>query len=159
MICIHRAKSVEELIQKKFYRLMAENSADDIINRALLFFQEYLLRRIAHYEIVILKSQDGKPWFTTDNPIVLENRTQKFEFMTKESEVYFPLNSQYLIYLHFKDSDDKTNELRNLESNVIHVVNDEQNFDLQQKIMQNAHEYVIIDGEFRYRIGEEIIED
>ncbi len=159
MICAHRAESLEELIQKDFYRVMADNPSDDIINRALLFFQEYLLRRIGNYEIVILKSQEGKPWFTTDNPIVLENRTRKFEFMTKESEVYFPLNPDYLIYLHFKDSDDKTSELRSLQSNMIHLVNDEQNFDLQQKIMRNAHEYVIIDGEFKYRIGEEIIED
>lgn len=159
MICAHRADSLEELTQQDFYRVMADNSADEIINRVLLFFQEYLLRRIGHYEIVILKSQDGKPWFTSDNPIVLENRTRKFEFMTKESEVYFPVNPDYLIYLHFIDSDDKTNELRNLESNVINIATDEQNFDLQQKVMRNAHEYVIIDGEFKYRIGKEIIED
>ncbi|KFF05832.1 DUF4238 domain-containing protein [Flavobacterium reichenbachii] len=159
MICAHRAENLEELVQRDFYRVMVDNPVDEIINRALLFFQEYLLRRIGHYEIVILKSQEGKPWFTTDNPIVLENRTRKFEFMSKESEVYFPLNPEYLIYLHFRDSDDKTNELRNLESNVIHIATDEQNFDLQQKVMRNAHEYVIIDGEFKYRIGKEVIED
>lgn len=159
IICAHRAKSFENIENKDFYIIMAENPVEEIINRALMFFQEYLLRRIGHYEIVILKSQDEKPWFTSDNPIVLENRTRKFEFMTKESEVYFPLSPDYLVYLHFKDSDDKTNDLRKFESNIIYEATDEQNFDLQQKVMRNAHEYVIICGEFKYKIGEEIVED
>ena len=134
---------------------MVENQTEEIINRALLFFQDYLLRRVGHYEVVILKSQDGKPWFTTDNPIIVENRTGKFEILTKESELYFPLNPNYLIYLHFSGSDDKINELRALKSNSIHLATDEQNFDLQQKIMRNAQDYVILEGELKYKIGED----
>lgn len=152
--CAHRAESFEELANKEFYLVMLEGPTDEIINRALLFFQEYLLRRVGHYEVVILKSQDGKPWFTTDNPVIVENRTGRFELLAKESELYFPLNPDYLIYLHYSGSDDKTNELRNLKSNSIHIATDVQNFNLQQKIMRNAHEYVILEGELKYKIVE-----
>lgn len=154
IICAHRSDSFDNLETKDFYRVMADNPADEIINRALLLFTEYLLRRIGHFEIVILQSQEGKPWFTSDNPVVVENRTAKFEFMTKDSEIYFPINPQFLAYLHFKDSDDKENELRSLETNVIHLVSDQQNWDLQKKVIKNAHNFVIIAGEFKYRIDE-----
>lgn len=154
IICAHRANSFEDLETKDFYRVMADNPADEIINRALLFFTEYLLRRIGHFEIVILQSQEGKPWFTTDNPVVVENRTKKFEIMTMDSELYFPINPKYLAYLHFAGANDKENELRALETNKIHLVSDQQNWDLQQLIIRNAHNYMILDGEFKYRIGE-----
>jgi len=154
IICAHRADSFEDLETKDFYKVMTENPADKIINRALMFFTEYLLRRIGHYEIVILQCQEGKPWFTSDNPVVVENRTAKFEIMTKDSEIYFPINPKYLAYLHFKDADDKDNELRNLETNKIHLASDEQNWDIEQMILRNAHDYVVFDGEFKYRFDE-----
>ncbi|WP_439484426.1 DUF4238 domain-containing protein [Cyclobacterium plantarum] len=154
IICAHRAESFEDLETKDFYRVMADNPANEIINRALLFFTEYLIRRVGYFEIVILKSQEGKPWFTTDNPVIVDNRTKKFEIMTMDSELYFPINPKYLAYLHFKEANDKENELRALETNKIHTVTDQQNWDLQQLIMRNAHNYLIIEGELKYRIGE-----
>jgi|GEM_PF-1594521 len=154
MICAHRADSLEDLEIKDFYRVMVDNPADEIINRALLFFTEYLLRRIRQFEIVILQSQEDKPWFTTDNPVIVHNRTSRFELMTKDSELYFPMNPKYLAYLHFANADDKENELRTLESNTIHIVSDKQNWNLQQLIIGNHHNYVIFEGELKYRIRE-----
>jgi len=154
IICAHKAKSFEDLEKQDFYRFMADNAVHNgIINRALLFFTDYLFQRTAHFDIVIIKSQDGKPWYTTDNPIIFENRMHKFEIMDKDSEVYFPLSPKYLLYLHFSEADDKENPLRHLENNKIHIASDEQNIALQQKIMKNAHQYVIIDGEFKYKFG------
>lgn len=153
VICAHLADNFEDLEEKDFFRVMVDNPVEEVINRALMFFTDYLLRRIGHYEIVIIEAQDGKPWFTSDNPVVLENRTARLEIMQKESEVYFPINSKYLAYLHFRDSDDTVNILRGYNTNQIYVANDEQNFDIQQKIIGNAHNYVIFEGEFKYTIG------
>lgn len=157
IICIHRVANIETLEQKEFYKVMVEQPVnEDVINRALIFLMEHIFRRVAHYDIIILKSQENKPWFTSDNPIVFENKMANFEIMLKESEIYFPLNPKYLLYLHHQKSDDKENELRELEKNKVHLVNDKQNQNLQDKIMKNANEYVIIEGEFKYTIGENI---
>ena len=153
VICVHRAESFEDLENKDFFRVMMDNPVDEIINRALLFFTEHLLRRIGHYEIVIIEAQDGKPWFTSDNPVILENRSSRLEIMKKESEIYFPISPKYLAYLHFSESDDKVNELRGYNTNQIYQATDEQNSDIQQKIMKNAHNFVIFDEEFKYVIG------
>ncbi|MDQ7948454.1 MAG: DUF4238 domain-containing protein [Pedobacter sp.] len=152
IICAHTAKSFEDLEQKDYFRVLSDSPLDNnIINRVLIFFTSYLFQRTAHYSIVILESQEDKPWFTTDNPIIFENQIHKFEIMGKDSEIYFPLTPRFLIYLHFHGSDDKTNPLRQLENNKIYKVDDEQNIELQQKIMINAHQYVIINGEFKYK--------
>jgi hypothetical protein len=153
VICAHLAESFEDLEYKDFFRKMVDSPVEEIINRALMFFTDHLLRRIGHYEIVIIQAQEGKPWFTSDNPVVLENRTARLEIMQKESEVYFPINPKYLAYLHFENSDDKVNELRSYATNQIYNATDDQNFDIQQKIMGNAHKYVIFEGEFKYTFG------
>lgn len=154
IICAHKAKDFEDLENQGFYRVMADSPVDNsIINRALVFFTDYLFRRTGYYDIVIIESQEGKPWFTTDNPVVFENRMHKFEMMGKDSEIYFPLSPKYLIYLHYRDSDDKENILRQLEKNKIHLATDDQNMELQQKIMKNAHQYVIIEGELKHKIN------
>lgn len=70
----------------------------------------------------------------------------------KESEIYFPLNGKYLIYLHNKDSSDKVNQLRLLETNKVAHANDDQNWDITQMLMRNAHNYVIFDGQLIYKI-------
>jgi hypothetical protein len=160
IICIHMASDIETLEQKDFYKTMAEQPINgDVINRALIFLMDHIFRLVAHYDIVILKSQENKPWYTSDNPIVFENRMANFKIMLKESEIYFPLNPQYLLYLHHQESDDKKNELRELKSNKVHLASDKQNQSLQEKIMKNANEYVIIKGELKYTIGVNIDDD
>lgn len=154
VICANYATSFQDLETKDFYKFMVENPADEIINRALLFFTGHLLRRIEHYEIVILQSPDNKPWFTSDNPVILKNRTSKLEIMTKDSEIYFPINTKYLAYIHFKDANDKKNELRKSQSNTITLTTDWQHDEIQKLIISNIDEYLIFSGELQHRINE-----
>lgn len=153
MICIDNLKSVEDLENQKFYKgIINEPLTENVINLCLIFLSRHLQLKLIQYEVVILKSQDEKPWFTSDNPIIFENKIGKFDILMKESEIYFPLNPKFLIYLHNKKSADKNNQLRFLEANKIHAVNDVQNTGLQHKIISNAIEYIIIEGEFKHII-------
>ena len=100
VICVHLADSFEDLENKDFFKFMMESSTEEAINRALMFFIDHLLRRIGHYEIVIIEAQEGKPWFTSDNPVVLENRTGRLEIMKKKAKSIFQLvQNIWLIYI------------------------------------------------------------
>ena|ERR1035437_2275316 len=150
----HFLKSDEEfnkIEQQPFYKILVESLPEKIINRVLLYFYDHLWLRLQHYEIVIIESQEGKPWFTSDNPIVLQNRTKKWEFLAKESEIYFPLSPKYLAYMHYPDSEDKQNNLRTYKSNQVHPASDNQNSGFQKMIIRNCLEYVIVAGKFKYR--------
>jgi hypothetical protein len=152
IICIHKADSLESLHKMAFFKMLNEPNVDEsIINKALIFFADHFFRKLAWYEIVILKSQENKPWFTSDNPIILKNRKQKFNFMTNQSEVYFPLNPSYIIYLHHKESTDSRNKFRKYEKNKIYEVNNRDNILLQRKIMLNLDKHLIITGEYKVK--------
>ena len=58
---------------------------------------------------------------------------------------------KHLVYLHHKDSSDKENELRQYETNRIYVATDDQNERFQKIIISNIAEYVIIEGQFKYK--------
>ncbi|MCY0970274.1 DUF4238 domain-containing protein [Chryseobacterium wangxinyae] len=152
IICAKWAKSLEELEQKEFFQFLLSSNPEIIVNRVLLLFSYYLLQRLAYYEVVILKSQEKKPWFTSDNPVLFKNEVGRFEMVKKESEIYLPLNGKYLIYLHNKDSSDKVNKLRLFETNKVAHANDDQNWDITQMLMRNAHNYVIFDCQLIYKI-------
>jgi len=144
----------KELDSKPHFRILADSPPEEVINRVLLFFTDHLMHRLWHYDIVFIKSQDGKPWFTSTNPIVMHLRTQKNEIFNKDSEIYFPLSPDYLAYLHYGKSDDKENPLRKAERNSMINADDEQNESLQKIIMANPSDYILIAGEFKYRVGE-----
>lgn len=140
--------------QQSFYRVLNESSPGDALNRAMLYFMDHLMLRLWNYEIVIIRSQDGKEWWTSTNPVVAHNKIEGMEIFAKESEFYFPISPTYLAYLHFKGSDDQTNPLRALATNQIYEADDAQNAALQQLILENPSDCVIIAGKFNYRIGE-----
>ncbi|MBL7910426.1 MAG: DUF4238 domain-containing protein [Bacteroidia bacterium] len=153
----HNATSFADLnsiLERPHYRILLDLSPEQAINRVLLYFLEHLWIRLQHYEIVILKSQEQKPWFTSDNPVVLLNRTRRFECLCPESEIYFPLSPDYLVYIHYPGSNDKRNKMRSYQPNIIHEATDSQNEGLQKLIIRNSNQYVIVAGEFRYRNGE-----
>ena len=153
----HNANNIEELndiLERPHYRVLLDLTPEQAINRVLLYFLEHLWVRLQHYEIVILKSQEEKPWFTSDNPIVLLNRTRRFECLAPGSEIYFPLSPDFLVYVHYPGSTDKRNRMRLYEPNVVHIATDSQNEGLQKLIIRNSDQYVIVAGEFRYRNGE-----
>ena len=150
----HHCKDKEEfskISERPFFRILADSPPDEVINRVLIHFIDHFLLRLWYFEIVIIKSQDGKPWYTSTNPVVVHNRVGPFNIFKKESEIYFPISPTYLAYVHHKDSEDKENPLRAYETNKIHTATDEQNENLQKTIISNPCDYCIIAGEFDYR--------
>jgi hypothetical protein len=80
---------------------------------------------------------------------VVDNKIDRnnLEIFAKESEVYFPLTPKHLLYLHFTGSNDQANPLRSLSSERIHLVDQAQAWEIQKKISNNAHEFLIFAGE------------
>jgi hypothetical protein len=152
IICYHKVPDIAKLHESDFFRMLNEPPVDEsIINKTLIFFADHIFRKLAWFEIVILKSQEDKPWYTSDNPVVFNNKMSKFNFFTDESEIYFPLNPKYLLYFHCKKSKVKNSKLRSYKSNKIHLVNDKDNWRFQKKILSNLDKLLIVKGEFKFK--------
>lgn len=135
---------IEEL---DFYRNIADLPVEEALNRILLYFIDHLLLRLGHFEIVFLKTTPEKPWFTSTSPIVVHNRTARFELFAAETEIYFPLSPDLLAYGHFPRSADQENIYRSYASNQIHQLDDEQISSLNKLIIENANDFLILPGE------------
>lgn len=150
----HHCKDKEDfskIHKKPFYRILVDSPADEVINRVLIYFIDHFLIRLWYYEIVIVESQEGKPWYTSTNPVVVHNRMGPFNIFNRESEIYFPITPKHMAYLHHKDSDDKENPLRNYETNKVYIASDDQNENIQNIIISNPCEYRLIAGHFDNR--------
>lgn len=149
----HHCKDGAEFLrirEQPFFRILADSAPSEAINRVLIYFIDHLMLRLWHYEIVFIQSQKDKPWFTSTNPVVVHNRTQRLEIFAKESEIYLPLSPSFMAYIHYKGSNDKENPLRSLKTNHIHIATDEQNDSLQKVVMDNPADFLIIAGEFKF---------
>jgi hypothetical protein len=118
-------------------------SADEGINRMLMFFISHLLERLWYFEITYFKAHDDKGWFSSDNPVVMNSKPDGIEMLPPDSVLYFPLTPTYLAFIHYKKSQDTTNPFRKYESNKIHEVNDEEMDILTKIILNNASNYII----------------
>lgn len=142
----------KDLENQTFFKILLEDNSESVLNRVLIYFIDHLMKRLKEFDIIIIKSQSDKPWFTSNNPVVAHNRTHRLEIMAKESELYFPISPQYLAYIHCNLSNDKENPLRSLKSNQIYDATDEQNQELIEIVLVNPSDCIIVPGEFKYRI-------
>lgn len=140
-----------EIEKETFYRILVDKRPEEIINRVLFYLFDYIIYRLKYFDVVIMQSQQDKPWYTSSNPVVLQNNFEHFEMLDKKCEIYFPLTPKYLAFLHYVDSKDKKNELRKLDNNFIHEASDEQTKIIINHIIKNPHEYLIIAGELKYK--------
>lgn len=151
---------------KSFLRLITKNQSEEFImdlinqgidyslNRILILYMNYLYESILiHYDIIILKSVEGKAWFTSDNPVIIY---PKYSFNFKlESEFYFPFTSEFLIYLHNKNSEQNDNPHKFLESNIVHEAETTFLDKFAREIApRNAIEYVIMPDKIQHRFQE-----
>jgi hypothetical protein len=121
---------------------------DKLINRVLMFFNEYLFIRLQYFKVIFFKAPEGKSWFTTNNPVLLENNLGRFNFLMPESDIYFPLNLKYLAYFHCDNSNDKSNILRNYSENTINAFPDNLFDELTKRIIANMSEYIVCPPEY-----------
>lgn len=157
-LTIHHCESEQErknIDQQPFFRVLIESSPEEALNRVMLYFMHHLMERLWHYELVIIKSQEGKSWWTSTNPVVVHNRIDGLEMLAMESELYFPISPTYLAYLHFEGSSDQENPLRTLMTNEIHEASDDLNEHLQHLILENPSDCIILAGEYKYRKEDE----
>lgn len=143
---VHTFKTKEErenIENSDLFQGLNALTPEECVNRILMFFSDHLLQRLWHYEITYFKAQPDKGWFSSDNPVVMDNEPDGIEMLPKDSVLYFPLTPDYLAFIHYKKSTDTTNPFRKYESNKIHEVGDEEMDVLTKTILKNAVNYTI----------------
>ena len=118
---------------------------EQLINRVTMLFNIHLSNILnTDFDITIFKAPAGKGWFTSDNPVVISGEVQTFHLLPPESEVYFPISSEWLAYIHNKNSANKSNPLRSYTLHKVHLLEDGELFEsVTKNLIENLTEYLV----------------
>ena len=137
----------ENLERSPLFKYILFSKNEDAVNYALLLYAHYVIRVIADFEINIFQAPSDILWMTSDNPVSIEYCSlKKFELLSKDCEIYFPISPKYFAYLYSRKSDIQ-NRLKDYSPNVIHSVSLDESEFLQDKVLQNPLQYLIFPEE------------
>jgi len=155
----HNTNTYEEYLQldntRLFQRLVNAEITESLINEVLLHFTSYLFHHIKYFDVVILESPEGRPWLTSDNPVLFKLTHERDEIIGINSEAYLPLSPRYLAYLHVRTAINRSNPLRQLQCRRVHpvldVLSEEEFLALVREINENMGSYLILSEYLNYR--------
>jgi|ERR1035437_1656538 hypothetical protein len=113
------------------------------LNMLLETIMMHIVKVFYTFDCIVLKDYDNRGWATSDNPVILDTQQNYNWIIPIESEIYFPLSRDYLLFMFHKDSTIKENLLRNLASKKLHSIDENTHKQIWDKIFKNECRYII----------------
>ena len=126
-------------IKKNLDDLEKEHQLNFVIGEVI----NHLVKVLCTFEQVIIKACDDKFWFTSDNPVCLNRQGKTDMLVPMEAELFLPLSRDYCLFMFHKDSEIKTNDLRNLKIEQVNSIDDSIFDPLVRQIILNSNYYLI----------------
>lgn len=127
---------------KSDYKTLASlNQELDIkfqVNFVMFSVMEFCIQLLSNFNFVILKDFDNRGWFTSDNPVVFNNKNNHTWTVPLESEFILPLNPTYCLYIYHPDYNE--NIYDDCSANQI---NSREHKYISDQISKNAQKYII----------------
>ncbi len=119
--------------------------AKEQLNLFLGEIWNHFMNVFSKFEFVILKAQPGTFWFTSDNPVILDTRDNEEAWIVPpQSEIYFPLNPEYLLFMYNPRVESNTRFREYPSNQVSYVSENEQNEIIMNRIYPNAEKFLIM---------------
>ncbi len=124
-------------------RSIEQISIEGRLNCLMLFVMHHINFVLQKFSYCILKDFDERGWVTGDNPVIIEDNNVFGVIIPLEAEIYFPLTKKHCLYMHFEQSENKKNALRNIPKGTIVDAPEDIHRMVLDKMAENAKEYVI----------------
>lgn len=96
-------------------QVMMENLSDNNkLNVFIGFLMNHLVQVFRSFKSVIIKSQPELGWLTTDSPVKIDWQDEHYTIIPLETELYFPLSRDLLLFMYHPSSKKQNNLLRSL---------------------------------------------
>ena len=152
-------EDLQEIKNQIFFKELSEGEFTiSKLNKTLILFQNYLSFHLHGFNLIILRADHEKKFFTSDNPVnfMVNQEEGKLGLFSKNTKVYFPLSRNYLAYFYHENSTDRNLILSEMKNrgiyNVMDVLTDDEyvNF-IKEKIFNSADVFIIVPGELKYK--------
>lgn len=156
-VSIHTSsfEELQELKKKHFYKVISEGEVTQSkLNKVLLHFLNYIFHHLKSFDLVIIEAQEGKEFFTSDNPVNFKANQEegKLGLFSKDTEIYFPLSKNYLAFFHHRNSDIES-PLRKLKNRGVYKVEEvltEYEYDnlVKEEVVKASDQLIILQGKW-----------
>lgn len=121
-----------------------EGTTNDKLNLIAIEIWGHLRKVFNQFRFTVLKAPDGTGWFTSDNPVIVDRRDNIEAWMIPpEAEIYFPLSSEYLLFMHNHRVSSPNPITRFPENGITEAPADIQHNVMMHQISRNADKYII----------------
>lgn len=127
---------------------------DTHLNYVIGHVMNHLIKVLRSFNFAILKDYGNRGWFTSDNPVVIDPQENNTDMEDKypwiipvDSEIYFPLSSDYCAFIFHPKSKKNSNPLRELKPNKVNEIDDNNHDRICRMIGQHESEYFIFNQE------------
>jgi hypothetical protein len=117
------------------------------LNMLLEHIMMHIVKVFYRFDCVILKDYGNRGWATSDNPVIIDTQKNYEWIIPVESEIYFPLSKDFLLFMYHKQSKAQTNPLRNLVSKKVHQCDENTHKQIWDTIFKNECNYIIFPTE------------
>jgi Protein of unknown function (DUF4238) len=121
--------------------------SDSQLNVAIGEVMNHLVHVFRNFEKVIISKQEVEGWLTTDSPVHIDKQDCNAWVIPIEAEIYFPLSTDFCLFMFHPKSEINDNPLRNLVIDKINVVDFETFDTINKKIVFDYDEYLIMNTE------------
>lgn len=119
-------------------------ASKDHLNILIGYIMNHLVYVFRGFEFVILRDYQQRGWFSTDNPVVIDNQDIFSWIIPLETEIYFPLSKDFCLFLFHKNSEKQGNSLRLLSLQEVINTTEEQHTFITNMILSNCYECLIL---------------
>ena len=134
-----------ETTKERFNSLTLLDPALDIdfqVNFVMICVMNFFSFIFSKFKYILLKNFDQRGCFTSDNPVIHERMGNYQWLIPFESEIYFPINRDYLLFL-FNPKYKFDQPLRELPDNQINQIDDKVHDQITHKIFKNSYIFTI----------------
>jgi hypothetical protein len=117
------------------------------LNTLLEHIMIHIVKVFYSFDCVILKDFGNRGWITSDNPVTIDTQNNYEWVIPVESEIYFPISKDFLLFMFHKQSTVKTNPLRNLSSKKLHQCDESTHKLIWDTILNNECRYIVLPTE------------
>jgi hypothetical protein len=116
------------------------------LNYISLMLWERIMPIFSEFQYSILATDKNEGWFTSDNPVVIKNFVTEDTIFSRNAQVIFPIDRQYLAYFHHPSN--KFPDFPNYRQGDVTVCEPSTKNEIIKQIMNNAGTYFIFPDEF-----------
>lgn len=119
------------------------------LNHACVLVWHHLASKLATFHSVYIKDYQNSGWSTSDDPVVLQNNFATNSILSINTELYFPLSKDWLVYMYHGNATMAMNPLNGVKNGTFLEGNEWIRYIYSEMCMWHADDLIFFPSQFK----------